>query len=123
MFFFFKSIHQSKLILVMMAISINVEIGEVFRRKTQLKDRKSGKVFTSHCSQSQLLPLTEPASDGSNSSVRMTTQSVLLDFSIPDDRDIDQSKQIVEDFLNQHIKTLYEDFSGLKLELNITGKT
>ena len=52
----------------------------------------------------------------------MTTQSVLLDFSIAEDRDIAQSPQIVEDLLNQHLKTRNEAFSGLKLEVNITGK-
>ena len=55
--------------------------------------------------------------------MRMTTQSVLLDFSIAEDRDIAGSTQIVEDLLNQHLKTLNETFSCLKLEVNITGKT
>ena len=53
----------------------------------------------------------------------MTTQSVLLDFSIPEDRDLTQSQQIVEESLNQHIKNLNADFPCLQLELNITGKT
>ena len=53
----------------------------------------------------------------------MTTQSVLLDFSIPEDRDLTQSQQIVEESLNQHLKTRNADFPCLQLELNITGKT
>ena len=58
-----------------------------------------------------------------NNSVRMTTQTVLLDFSIPEDRDIAESQKIVEDSLNQHLKTVNAGFSCLQLELNITGKT
>ena len=85
-------------------------------------NRKSGKVFTFTLLQSQLLALSQPVM-AVNNSVRMTTQSVLLDFSIPEDRDIAQSQQIIEDLLNQHLKTVNADFSCLKLELNITGKT
>ena len=51
----------------------------------------------------------------------MTTQSLLLDFSIPADRDIAESQRTVEDLLNQKLRTLNESFSCLKLELNITG--
>ena len=53
----------------------------------------------------------------------MTTQSLLLDFSIPADRDIAQSQQIVEDLLNQKLRTLNQTFSCLKLQLNITGRS
>ena len=79
-----------------------------------------GKSLPSHCSLSLSC---FPASDGRKElSVKMTTQTVLLDFSIPEDRDIAGSQQIDQQRLNQHLKTINEDFSSLKLELDITGK-
>ena len=92
---------------------------------TIVKTRKSGKVETLRpavCSDTDT-DCQRYQQRNINDFEMTTTQTVLLDFSIHQERDITESLQIIEDVFNKHLKSVNWDFSCLKLECKIAGET
>ena len=55
-------------------------------------------------------------------STQLTAQTVLLDFRIPLERELDHSQHLIENVFNQHLVTVSPEFC-LNLECKVTGET